>query len=104
MKKRAVKKAVNPKKSALSDAIKDLESEMSTLFREKSDLKKNLDSVTSSINVDRNKEKELQEKIAALLEKEAKLSQKKKNLQGSLDKVADKLNKISKIKSEMADI
>ena len=40
----------------------------------------------------------------ALIEKEAKLNQKKNNLQTKIDRVSDKLGKISKIKSEMADI
>ena len=107
MKKRVKKKAEKSsldKHSALSGAIKDLEVEIRKLGREKSDLNKNLSVVSSAIDVDRDKEKELQQKIAMLIEKEAKLSHRKKNLQAKIDSVSDKINKISKIKSEMADI
>lgn len=103
MKKRAKKRNVNGH-SALSGAIKDLEVEIKKLGREKNELKKNLSNISSAINVDREKEKELQQKIAKLIEKEAKLNQRKKNLQAKIDSVSDKINKISKIKSEMGDI
>lgn len=106
MKKRVVKKGVKrvDRKSILSGAVKDLTVEINKLGKEKSVHKRTLVSVSSAINVDREKEKELQQKIAKLIEREAKLNQKKKKLQTKIDSVSDKINKISKIKSEMADI
>lgn len=100
--KRTKEKTV--KKSALSSAIRDLETEIRNLSRGKTDLKKSLKSVSSAIDFDREKEKNLQQKIARLIEKEANLNQKKKNLQTKFDKLCDKMSKISRIKSEMADI
>ncbi len=92
------------KQSALSNAIKDLDAEIRNSAKERANLKKEFGDISSAMEVDHQKEKELQEKIAALIEREAKLKQKKKNLQEKMDKVSDKMSKISKIKSEMADI
>ena len=92
------------KQSPLSSAIKDLDDEIKNSVKERTGLKKEFGDITSAIEVDHQKEKELQEKIAALIDIEAKLKQKKKNLQEKMDKVSDKMSKISKIKSEMADI
>jgi len=104
MKKGKNKSRSDGNTSALSSAIKDLQSEIAKLNKEKTDLKRNLDSTSSAIDVDREKERELQQRIANLLEREAELNKKKKNLQTKIDKVSDKANKISKIKAEMADI
>ena len=60
--------------------------------------------VLGSIGGDRKKERELQQRIARLIEKEAKLNQRKKLLQTKIDRVSDKMNKISKIRSEMSDL
>ena len=102
VKKRASVKA--PKNLALSGAIRDLQSEISSLGREKSELKNAIQRASSGIDLDREQEKSLQQKIARLIEKEAKLNHKKKNLQTKIDRVSDKMNKISKIRSEMSDI
>ena len=91
-------------KSALSGAIRDLETEIKRLNKEKNDLKRSVSSTSSAIEGDREQEKVLQQKIARLLEREAKLNQKKKNLQGKIDKLSDKVGKISKIRSEMSDV
>lgn len=103
MKKRAKSKG-KEENSALAGAIRELETEIKKLGREKSNMKQALDEASSAIEGDHQKEKELQEKIARLIEKEAQLNQKKKNLEVKIDKVSDKLTKISKIKSEMSDI
>ena len=102
MKKRASNK--KDKGSVLTGAIKDLEVEIRKLGKEKSALKQELNEVSSSIEVDRDREKELQRKIAQLIEKEAKFNDKRKHLQMKIDDVSDKITKISKIKSEMSDI
>lgn len=106
MKKRVVKGKGKDKvsSSALSGAINDLSLEIRSLSKEKSNLKNILGEVLSNIDVDHGKEKELQEKIAKLIEKEASLNQKKKDLQTKIEKVSDKMNKITKIKSEMSDV
>lgn len=104
MKKRRLKKDNSANKSALAGAMRDLENEISRLRREKNEINKILESISSTLNVDRGKERELQERIAKLIEKEARLNEKKKSLQAKIDGVSDKIGKISKIKTEMADI
>lgn len=104
-----MKKKVNENRgkgniSALSGAIKDLDVELKKLARDKSSVKQSLEEITSTMEGDHKKEKELQDKIAKLIEKEATLNQKKKGLQNKMDKVADKINKIEKIRSEMSDV
>jgi chromosome segregation ATPase len=92
------------KKSALSGAIKDLNLELKNLSRQKSDLKRSLGGANVSIDSDRRKEQQLQQQIARLIEKEARINKRKKGLQTKIDKVSDQMNKISKIRSEMGDI
>jgi len=95
---------LNKKSSALSGAIKDLNEEIQKASKEKSTLKKNLENISTAINVDRSKEKELQEKIAKLIQREASLNERKKKLESDIDRLSEKINKVSKIKAEMKDI
>ena len=90
--------------SLLATAIKDLEVQMGALKRDKTQFQGELKKTSSAIDVDRDLEKSLQERIARLLAKEARLNEKKKKLVTQIDQVSDKLNKVSKIKSEMSDI
>lgn len=92
------------KKSALSGAIRDLETEISSLGKERDSLKKSIEKASSNISENRQKELALQKVLANLAEKEAKLQEHKKELIGKSDKVSDKLGKMSKIKSEMKDL
>ena len=103
-KKKTVKRKTTHKKSILSEALKDINSEIRNLSGSKTFLKKDLKGVLGSIGGDRKKERELQQRIARLIEKEAKLNQRKKLLQTKIDRVSDKMNKISKIRSEMSDL
>ncbi len=92
------------KNSALSGAIKDLESEISSLTKERDSLKKSIEKASISISESRKKELAMQKLLANLAEKEARLQEHKKELRGKSDKVSDKLGKMSKIKSEMKDL
>ena len=94
----------NKKSSALSGAIKDLNAEIQKASKEKSTLKKNLENISGAINVDRSKETELQERIAKLIQREASLNERKKKLESDIDRVSEKINKVSKIRAEMKDI
>ena len=49
-------------------------------------------------------EKTLQQKIARLIEKEARLTEQKKKIQVKTDRLTDQLSKIKKIKSEMSEV
>lgn len=91
-------------KSPLAGAIKDLEAEVKQLSKERTQLKTDLKKVSSAIDVDHEMESNLQKRLAGLMEKEGRLNKKKKALQGRIDNVSDKVNKISKIRSEMSDI
>lgn len=91
-------------KSALSGAIRDLETEISSLGKERDSLKRSIETTSSNISQNRQKELALQKVLANLAEKEARLQEHKKELQSKSDKVSDKLGKISKIKSEMKDL
>lgn len=103
---------MNPKKagafpsssSLLSTAIKDLDTQLKALKRDRTNLQSDLNKVSNAIEVDHTLEKELQEKIASLMEKEAKLTERKKRIAGDLDKVSDRIGKVSKIRSEMSDL
>ena len=90
--------------SAFSEAIHDLDVELKALAKQKENMRRDLSETSSEVDRDRTKEKELQERIARLVEQEAHLSERKKKLQTSLDMVSDKMNKISKIKSEMTEL
>jgi len=108
MKKRAKvtrKKSKNVnRKSALSGAIRDLGTEIRKLNKEKAELKRKSQGTSLSLEASKIQERALQQKIARIIEKQAKLNQDKKSLQVKIDRDADKINKMSKIKSEMVDI
>ncbi|MEK6792470.1 MAG: hypothetical protein AABX96_03130 [Nanoarchaeota archaeon] len=95
---------VTRQKSALSGVIKDLENEIGFLNKEKLSLKKSIEKTSANISESRQKELALQRLLASLAEKEANLAEHKKSLESKSDKIADKLGKMSKIKSEMKDI
>lgn len=92
------------RRSVLSGAIRDLEVEIKNLEKERISLQKTLKNISSVIDVDHEKEKELQKKIGELIGQEATLNHKKKNLEAKIDRISDEINKISKIKSEMSDV
>ena len=104
MKREKREKGNNSSRRILSSAVRDLEIEISKLSNEKDVLRRELKKVSSSMDVDRDVEKELQKKIAGLVEKEVKLNQKKKILEMKIEGVSDKISKITKIKSEMTEI
>lgn len=98
------KGALPSSSSLLSTAIKDLDTQLKALKRDKAQLQADIKRVSSAIDVDRELEKELEEKIASLVQKEAKLNDKKKKISGDLDRVSERIGKVSKIRSEMSDI
>lgn len=95
---------VSKKKSALAGAVKELDTELSSLSKQRSALKTSIDRTSHTIETDRKHELELQQRISSLAEKEAELAQKKKGLENKSDKVTEKISKMSKIKAEMKDL
>ena len=89
---------------ALSAAVQDLSTELHRLRSEKSMVKRSISKTTATITADREQEKRLQAKITTLAQQEVILGQKKKQLQIKSDQISEKASKVSKIKSEMADI
>ena len=92
------------RKSALSGAMKDIDSEMSSLNRQKSSLKSSIVKTSTNISDNHKKESMLQRLIAKLTGRDAQLVHKKKDMESKSDKITDKIGKMSKIKSEMKDI
>jgi len=92
------------KRSLLKEAISDIDQELKRLGKEKDSIKGQISGIDKSVENAQASEKAFQEKIAKLLEKEARLTEKKKSNQVMMDRLADKLGKIEKIKSEMADV
>jgi len=97
-------KKVTEKKSLLKEANAEIDKELRRLSEERDAFKKEINGIDSSVGNAQELERKLQERIAALLEEEAKLTEKKKNIQVKTERLADKLIKIEKIKSEMDDI
>ena len=103
-KKSGSKKSSTSKQNMVSEALGDLEREIKTLNSEKKKLADHINKIDLNLESSREKERELQEKIARLAEKEANLKQKKKKISSDTEELADRLSKIEKIKSELGDI
>ncbi len=98
------KKAAHSNHSLLTNAIQDLYAQIKLLQKEKESFKGLLRKVSSAIDVDRDQEKKLQQKLATLLDEEASLNSKKRSIKDKIEAVTEKLNKVYRIKSEMSDL
>ena len=90
--------------SALSGAVKDLENELVKLGKKKHEIEDAMASVSSEVAYSQAREREFQQKIAALVAEEGALKGREKNLQVRLDRVGDKMAKVAKIRAEMGDV
>ncbi|MFH1325239.1 MAG: hypothetical protein ABIH49_00515 [archaeon] len=108
MKKKSVKKRVaktkKGKKGMIREALLDLNREIANINKEKKRLGDQIKNSDKSLRNFMAFEKELQKRIAALLEREAALKEKKKNIGMREERLSDKLSKVQKIKSELDDI
>lgn len=98
------KKTPVVEKSLLASAIKDLESGIKMTAAERNRIDKIMRELSLEVEEDRETQKKLERRIAALLEREARLNKRKKDLQTKMDKISDKIDKMSKIRSEMSDL
>lgn len=98
------KKSAPSSSSLLSTALKDLEVQIKSLKKDKASFQADLKRISNALDVDRDLERALQEKIGGLVEKEASLNERRKKIQSQIDQVSDKINKVSRIKSEMSDV
>ncbi|MEK6897748.1 MAG: hypothetical protein AABX28_00135 [Nanoarchaeota archaeon] len=92
------------KKSLIKEALGDINSEILNINKEKKNLNDQIQNADKNLENFRNFEKRLQQKIAALLEREAILKENKKAISLKEDRLADKLSKIQKIKSELGEV
>ena len=111
--KRAVKK---PKKkspavakqvkthSLLSEALKDIEGELERLRLEKIATERGLQSIAGSISSTQEQEVELKNKVTKLVAKEEELNLKRSRLKEQIDKVKDKISKVTQLEAEMGEI
>lgn len=92
------------KEPVFKEAITDLQKELSALGKEKADLQKRLQSIDTGISSSERTEKELKDRIARLIKKEANLNEKKKGIEAKQDAVSEKLGKVKKIKYELESV
>jgi len=105
VKKKVVKNApVKVQKSMIKEALLDINQEISNIIKDRKNLEKQISSSSLSIDKAREAQKQLQEKIAKLLSKEAALKEKNSRLAGKESQLGDRLAKIEKIKSELGGI
>jgi len=98
------RRTTGSKGSAIAGAIRDLELEIRKLNKDKAELKRESNEAGSNLDLSRAQERALQGRIARIIESQARLNQKRKSLQTRIDKDAEKVSKIVKIKSEISDI
>ena len=108
MRKKGAKKNVSQQrsspKSMIKEALADINKEILNINREKRNLNKQIKGVDTDLGTSRKFERDLQQKIAKLLEKEAFLKEKKKGISQKEENLGDKLSKIEKIKFELNDL
>ena len=106
--KKSSKKKIAVKESesgfALTEALKDLEKEIRNLNRDRVELKKEGQEASANIEMSKAQERAMHQKIAGMVEHQARLNQKRKSLQMRIERDAHKISKIVKIKSEISDI
>ena len=102
MKKKAVES--QNKKGLLKEAIEDINREINNINKEKKQLNDQIKDADKNLENYRQFEKELQQRIAKLLEREAFLKDKKKRVAIDEDRLSDRLSKVRKIRSELDDV
>ena len=102
MKKKAAESA--SKKGLLKEAIEDINREINNINKEKKQLNDQIKDADKNLENYRQFEKELQQRIAKLLEREAFLKDKKKRVAVDEDRLSDRLSKVRKIRSELDDV
>lgn len=105
-KKKRVRNVVKiiSQKSALSDAIRDIDREINQLAKERENLKITIGNLTLDIKGDKKSEKELRTRIGKLINEEKRLWAKNNALQKRLNIIVKKMGKMSKIRSEMSSV
>jgi chromosome segregation ATPase len=105
--KKEMKKVSKPKnvqKNMIKEALADINREILNISLEKKKLNKQIKGVDTDLDKSIGFEKNLQQEIAKLVEKEASLKEKKKRVFQEGDKLVDRLSKIEKVKFELNDL
>ena len=91
-------------KSMIREALTDLSKEISNINKQKRKLNDQMKSGDKTLDTYREFEKQLQQRIAKLMEREAFLREKRKKISLKEEILTDKLSKVEKIKSELNQI
>ena len=104
MAKNSQKLKVLEKKSLLTDALKEIKSEIASLKKKRLDLESQLQGIKDGIGKTQQEEVNLRNRLTVLTNKEAELSSKKEKFEDSLESVKEKLEKIKKVESDLSDV
>ncbi len=94
---------LNEKKNVLAEAIADLDNKLNELTEEKKSLQNHLSAVENNIEKAHLLETRLRDKLSNIVAKEGRLSEKRKKLDDKLATIKERLIKIGKIKTELAE-
>ena len=92
------------KKNILGDAIADINREIANIAVQKKKLNEQIGNADKGLELSRAAERKLQQKIARLLEQEASLREKKKEISMEEEKLSEKMSKIQKVKFELTEL
>jgi len=92
---------INSKKGIIKEALGDLNREISNISKEKNKLKAQIKNADKNLQGFIGSEKELQYKIAQLIEKEASLKEERREMALREDVLSEKLSKIRRVKAEL---
>lgn len=106
-KKKSTKKGVGLLKQQekhISGAIRDLNRELKTLSRQKSEFEKDLGANKAKVKILQNKENRLKNSILKLVEKKERINQKRRNIFSKINRVKKKMRQVNKIKDKIKSI
>ena len=99
-----ISKKIARDKGMIREALTDLSKEISNINKQKRKLNDQTKSGDKTLETYREFEKQLQQKIAKLTEREAFLRDKRKKISLKEEILTEKLSKVEKIKSELNEI
>ncbi len=101
-----MKKEINssPKKNLVKEAEADIDKEINSINSEKKSLNEEIKNTDKTLEDYRQYEKQLQQRIAKLLEREAVFKEKRKNDSAKDEQLSEKLSKIKRIKAELDEV
>ena len=95
---------VKKQQSMLKEALGDLDAELSGLKSKKDAMERNLGRIETSLGSAKKKEVMLRDEISKLISDEEELGERKNQVEKKLDKLKEKLAKISRIEEELKEV